>query len=96
MGECTKEGESLVQGERPLTHVSESATVGRVPPGTIPGTVMGSYYFRGYRSMVADTYRLWGRPDPGAGKDPVDLLAHCELQRPARRSLGPSGGIHVA
>jgi hypothetical protein len=48
-----------------------------------PGTI------KGYRSMIADTYRHLGHADPGACKDLSDLIGHFELQRPVVRSLLP-------
>ena len=44
---------------------------------------------KGYRSMIADTYRHLGKQDPGQDKDLSDLLAHLERQRPVTRSLVP-------
>ena len=44
---------------------------------------------KGYRSMIATTYRHLGRPDPGKDNDLYDLIASLERRRPVVRSLVP-------
>ena len=44
---------------------------------------------KGYRSMIATTYRHLGRPDPGKDNDLSDLIANLERRRPVVRSLVP-------
>ena len=55
--------------------------------GLSPGTI------KGYRSMIADTYRHLGLPNPGADKDLSDLLANLERRRPVRRQLIPNWNL---
>lgn len=44
---------------------------------------------KGYRAMIADTYRHLGRPDPGCDKHLSGLIANLERRRPVVRSLVP-------
>ena len=51
--------------------------------GFAPSTI------KGYRSMIADTYRHLGKPNPGQDRDLSDLMANFERMRPVTRSLVP-------
>ena len=56
---------------------------------------MAPITIKGYRSMISDTYKHYGRDSIGLDKALSDLMSNFDLEKPKHRSLVPSWNLTI-